>query len=258
VIYRAAVLGAAGASFSPLDVSGLQLWLDASDASTITESSGSVSQWDDKSGNGNHVTQGTAANQPTTGTQTINSLNALDFDGGDWLLSSGNLGVSNSTNFSVFAVAILDSDDKYTTIFGTGNFGLSQQAAAFQVATNPSISSTRQMATDIWNPAGMVADTSITLGTEYVFSYLVHPWSSARSGSEFFLNGANDGAATYGTVNPFLVDGPAFIGAFGPTLTSSRWNGQIAEVLVYDSALSTADREAVEAYLADKWGITLS
>jgi len=33
----------------------LSLWLDASDASTITHSNGSVSQWADKSGNGNHA-----------------------------------------------------------------------------------------------------------------------------------------------------------------------------------------------------------
>ena len=35
----------------------LSLWLDASDASTITHSNGSVSQWADKSGNGNHAVQ---------------------------------------------------------------------------------------------------------------------------------------------------------------------------------------------------------
>ena len=38
---------------SLLSGDNLQLWLDASDTSTITQSEGSVSQWDDKSGNGN-------------------------------------------------------------------------------------------------------------------------------------------------------------------------------------------------------------
>jgi len=37
------------------------LWLDAADASTITESGGAVSQWDDKSGNNHHVIQATSA-----------------------------------------------------------------------------------------------------------------------------------------------------------------------------------------------------
>ena len=46
------------------DVDGLTLWLDAADSSSITHSSNAVSQWSDKSGNGNHATQSTSANQP--------------------------------------------------------------------------------------------------------------------------------------------------------------------------------------------------
>ena len=37
---------------SPLQISGLQLWLDAADTSTISHSSNLVTQWNDKSGNG--------------------------------------------------------------------------------------------------------------------------------------------------------------------------------------------------------------
>jgi len=41
-----------------------ELWLDADDASTITETGGAVSQWDDKSGNARHATQATGSKQP--------------------------------------------------------------------------------------------------------------------------------------------------------------------------------------------------
>ena len=40
--------------WTPVDET-LVVWLDAADYSTITETSGSVSQRDDKSGNDNHV-----------------------------------------------------------------------------------------------------------------------------------------------------------------------------------------------------------
>ena len=40
-------------------------WFDASDTSTITESGGAVSQWDDKSGNENHATQPSSGSQPS-------------------------------------------------------------------------------------------------------------------------------------------------------------------------------------------------
>jgi len=40
-------------------------WFDAADAGTITLNGSTVSQWDDKSGDLKHATQGTAGNQPT-------------------------------------------------------------------------------------------------------------------------------------------------------------------------------------------------
>lgn len=51
---------------SQLGSSVLKLWLDASDISTITKNgSNYVSQWNDKSGNNNHVSQSTASLQPS-------------------------------------------------------------------------------------------------------------------------------------------------------------------------------------------------
>jgi len=55
----------------------VSLWLDASDSSTITESGGSVSQWDDKSGNGNHITQGNVFLQPTVNGNQIDFVNLI-------------------------------------------------------------------------------------------------------------------------------------------------------------------------------------
>jgi hypothetical protein len=73
--------------FSPSDLSPT-LWLDASDTDTISDTAGAVDTWSDKSGNSNDVVQATADNKPTTGTATINGLNALSFDDGDWLRKS--------------------------------------------------------------------------------------------------------------------------------------------------------------------------
>jgi hypothetical protein len=47
----------------------LSLWLDAEDSASITLNGSTVSQWSDKSGNGRHATQGTAASQPTYATR---------------------------------------------------------------------------------------------------------------------------------------------------------------------------------------------
>jgi hypothetical protein len=55
------------------------LWLDAADTSTVTLSSGAVSQWNDKSGNSRHVSQAVAAQQPTWNATGLNSKPILTF-----------------------------------------------------------------------------------------------------------------------------------------------------------------------------------
>ena len=65
----------------------LCLWLDSSDAATITESSGVVSQINDKSGEGNNFT---AIGSPVTNASITNSLNVIDFNGSSGLTSAAN------------------------------------------------------------------------------------------------------------------------------------------------------------------------
>lgn len=250
---------AVGAGFSPTYFPGLVGWWDASDTSTITESGGAVSQLDDKSGNGFHVVQATAAAQPTTGSVSLNGLNVLDFDGGDWLASSGNIGVSDTTNFNVFAVATLDVAATYSTIFGAGNFGFATQAAGFQVSSYSAL--VRQMATDFWAPAGLGGSTSLATSTPYILSWSVEPWDDMRTTGDFRLNGVDETESNYRPADgrtPDLQDGPAVIGAFGPVLTTSRWNGQIAEVIVYDAVMDATQVAEVEQYLSDKWRLALA
>lgn len=77
-----AATGGACPPFSPLDISGLKLWLDAS-AITGLNNNDSVTTWADISGNGNDVTQSTGSKKPTYQTNQINGLPAVVFDGVD-------------------------------------------------------------------------------------------------------------------------------------------------------------------------------
>ncbi|MDB4061618.1 T9SS type A sorting domain-containing protein [Vicingaceae bacterium] len=52
------------------------LWLDASDTTSVIHSSGTVSAWNDLSGNGNNVTQTTAFNRP----KYLNTTQGIAFD----------------------------------------------------------------------------------------------------------------------------------------------------------------------------------
>lgn len=57
-------------------------WWDATDGDTISIGVG-VSQWDDKSGNSNHLVQATGTRQPTVVANGINDLDYIAFDGTD-------------------------------------------------------------------------------------------------------------------------------------------------------------------------------
>ena len=74
--------GVAKKFLEPSEISNLALWLDASDTSTISyDTSNLVSQWNDKSGNNYHATAA-AGEEPTTGTNSINSRNVITWGSG--------------------------------------------------------------------------------------------------------------------------------------------------------------------------------
>lgn len=66
---------------SAVSPGNLQLWLDASDLSTITETAGNVSQWADKSGENNHAVQNVANQMPSWVANSQNGQASLFFDG---------------------------------------------------------------------------------------------------------------------------------------------------------------------------------
>jgi len=94
--------------FLPTQISGCIQWLDAADNTTIYSSypgtlagnSSTVTQWNDKSGAGNHVYQNASSTCPTF---TLAS-NALNFAGGGGLWNS--VGYALSSNVSFFTVMI--------------------------------------------------------------------------------------------------------------------------------------------------------
>lgn len=74
----AAAPGPAPGPWTPADIT-TDLWLDAADAATITESGGLVSQWSDKSGNARHATQANSAIQPTVQAEAQNGLDVIRY-----------------------------------------------------------------------------------------------------------------------------------------------------------------------------------
>lgn len=224
-------------AFVPTDIANLALWLDASDTGTITESGGSVSQWDDKSGNSNHATQGTGSSQPTTGTRTINSLNVLDWSTDYMSLTSA---ISRTSGYTILVVGNGDDFSADVRAFTGSSTGA---GFVFRVDDGPiNLEIVRR------NQAVLLTGSStISTATDYIFS-----GRTSAAGNNAQLNGSSEGS---NATNPSYTADLDTIGAQdnGPV---DAWDGMIGEIIIYTSILSDSQMNQVGNYLSDKWGIT--
>lgn len=210
-------------AWSPLDLPSLVAWYDASDTATITSSGGAVSQWDDKSGNGYHLTQATGAMKPTTGSTTQNGLNTVSFDGTDLI---ANTSISLTQPNMVIIVCKFAASNAFVFDEDSGN-------SPRQILNR---SSNWRLFAGAYADSGMAVDTAW-----HVFSCLFNGASS-----QLWVDGTGSGAINPGTEN---MTGMAFGGA-----NSLPFTGEIGEFVACDPDLSAGDRQAAEAALSTKWG----
>jgi len=253
--------------FTPLDLAPA-LWLDASDTATITAASGSVSQWDDKSGNGRNVTQGTAAAQPTTGAATLNGLNVLSFDGGDRLISS----VTSAWNFlhdgvlpyficTVIEVGSSADPNQLYAYLGTSSAASGNRGAVFSYedrAILPANNATRVL---ISNGTSLIVDnTNSNIWTSQTWTVVTHLMDvgnatstnrnvvKINNGSELRTNPLTALPSTSDAASPLSV-GSSGAGTF-------LFVGKIGEIVIVSGSNATAqNRDEVIDYLTAKWGL---
>ncbi len=79
----------------------------------------------------------------------------------------------------------------------------------------------------------------------------------SSNGSAAYINGglAVNSSGTYSTNT--VRDLRVGAGATESTTAQNFYNGDIAEVMVLDHALTTAERQAMEQYMSLKWGVAL-
>jgi len=224
-------------SFAPVGLPGCRLWLDAVDSSTLILSGTNVRSWDDKSGNGYHFTSARAvqADVPPVLTQNgLNKLPVITFTS-QALEGVDVLDLSNVTSFSVFVVgttplnrgkdgygggwSLTCGSNQTSSIFTS--IGTAQYTAGAQATTSPLGSSIARQA-----------------NTTTIIQYNSGQYPGTVSFSNYTLRSS--------TVGFHIGSGS---GATGYT------NGYMAEVIVYNIALSTDQRQQVEGYLAWKWGL---
>ena len=252
-----AYLGAESVSaFDPTSIEGLGLWLDASKTSSLTFNATTVSEWRDLSGNGRDFAEATAGNQP--GTRTLGTRQALDFGGSAWLIgNAASLSIArNVGGLTIFIAGELDATDSARVFLNISRNGSLAQARAlldFDSSSQSFRAGGRR--TDADSFVGVISGASVT--TDPVVLTGVYNYGA----SDLFLYVSGSLLAS---TTSFQVDGNTSdtdsngvsIGQSG--LATSVLDGAIGEILVYQRALSAAERQVVEQALGKKWGIAVA
>jgi hypothetical protein len=215
----------------PTQISGSQLWLDAADTATLSLSGTSVSQWNDKSGSGNNATQGTASWRPSYG--RVNRSTAIVFTGSPTFLYLPNI---TSVPLTLFMVSAATQNINNTFFVSLGSLFMREQFSPDVFGIDASVgaqylSGVRDLNTHLWS-------FSLPASASGVFAF--DGTVVSTSGFTFSAN------TTFGTNS---------LGTWAQNSANGNINGGISEILMYNSALTTEQRQKVEGYLAWKWGL---
>lgn len=226
--------------------SDLALWLRGEDA--VDAGGGAVAIWPDNSGSGNDATQATPTIQPTIVSSAINGLDVVRFDGVDDRLDVAT-NIFSSTGFPKTVFAVFQSSELDAHILGTGS-----SSAGYLTSYGSSL---------------VLSAGSGTLKANSNSSGLFLSEPGQSPGSISVLDGVMDaagsvirntcGSSTSAVAPNAYTYSKTTIGASdgsGSNQSRDPFSGDIAELLVYERALTISERDAVRGYLYSRYAIT--
>ncbi len=246
------VSSTAANDFDPLSINDMVAWFDAADEATIQDAggnaadsgafSGAVTSWLDKSGNGNHLTQGNAAERPQFDAGVLNGENVVTFDGNNDRLPG--LVPTTTDELTTFIVATRTAGGgSREFFFDFGNNGESSRDILGLQGTTPVYYNLPGAGVDFWN-----FGNNITFGDYDLYGTVTNTSDvSGRVNGSEFLNVNIAPTHDRNPTNAFVL---------GDDSTSGdELHGSIAEMVAFERALSDMEREQMEGYLAHKYGL---
>ena len=227
--------------WSPLRVSGTQLWLDGADSSTITGTT-SVTQWRDKSGNSRHLGVGSGTTSYSSNAIQLNSSymfvnSAVDLTNVTMFILAKTTGPSNQSVFTTKSSV----SQSYNTLDGFGFYMDGTTSVRFYGH----------------HPTGAIVSFATDTSSPTLFSY-----QSSGTSVSVWMNAIAKTGVTLPSTRTSTAQGFG-IGAEWTNEDGGRYQNvfviaSIYEIIVFNIALSTAQRQQVEGYLAWKWGLRSS
>src|ERR1051326_4091464 len=237
----------------------LLLWFKAGAGVTVDGSGTNVTQWADQSGNGYLAQQAalTPGVQPDLVTNAIHGQPALHFNGaasGDHLFITNNT-VNLSSGLSIFIIAQNNVRKDYNGLFKLYHTAVPGGASSdleiyWQAGTagsgNIYYVANRDTYPGVYGDVGGFNQPP-NAGNPYLYDIRAVSSSATQR-----VNGATAGAPSGNTFVPTNTADKAVIG-YG--FSAYPIDGYIAEVIVYNTALSQTQRDGVWAYLEGKYSL---
>jgi hypothetical protein len=231
-----------------LPVGGASLWLDASDAATLSLSGSNVNGWLDKSGN-IHLFSAPSGKEPLYVTNLQNGLPGIRFFPSSAVkyLTNTSLGNWSATPFTAFFVFNSSSSGaNYPALLGRNTLG------AFQMGGNnagPSALSISKIGSATQNSSLLYTGTTADVG---VYK------ATAASSTSVTVQTYKNGTAASATVTQGSLTSTGDKNTIGASVDGTGDSmaplAYLCEIILYTSALSDTDRNSVENYLKAKWG----
>lgn len=224
---------------SPADLANLVIWLEA-DAQSFEMGVSGISQWTDKSGNGNHAVQSTDANRPRL-SYPVGTTPAVTYSSNSHYLESQ----TGSTNgdHTMFAIA------RWTGAPGGVTRGVCCWGAT---AGANSYISRATSANSLYGDAGASAEgAAITTNTVYLLSKVRQ--AALDVGQRARANLSEDARIL---TAPGGITTPK-IGVGKDASSSTAMAGNIWTVIGYSRALSFGEVVAMERWLTLRWAPVL-
>ena len=244
-----------GSTFSPADISGLQLWLDATtglyDATTggspVTTDGSAVARWEDQSSNANHATQGTVNDRPLYRT----NHDSLEFDGGTDSLNCGqpsslDITGNGSIVFWCYLNSLIDFDGFVSkAVPGTGSIvGNSQYHVEMYLGKLRTIITGNDLRGGT-ETTGTAATVSTGVWQQFAFTWDGSDLKQYKNGS-FAASRTQSGSPVTKAYDVFIGRRDRFFGTI---------DGKLGEVEIYDEAISSADITSLYDATKTKYGL---
>lgn len=229
-LHRPGIIGAhrrGAPPWTPLALSP-QLWVKSDTGITIVTG---VSQWDDQSGNANHLSQGTGTRQPTVVAAVLNGIQGIQFDGtSDLMTSPAFVRTSPSTVFAVMR------QDTWTVNDFAFEAGAAGAFAMRQITATPTLG--------LFSGGAGPATTDLAVNTFGVVTAIFNGASSViQIGNNAEVSGNDGGGA-----------GDGFTLGARPTTTGFS-NITVMEIVVMSGVATTPQRDAFKAYSLARYGV---